>query len=395
VAAKCARIAVVVFAMLVACAFTLFVMDLAGLDQPAGSKPPAKDFVAFWAAARLALDGQTYALYNNQVIEQFERAHVRMAPGYFAFYYPPPFLLACLPLGLLPYVWSMLLFLAGQAALLWTALRRILPAEWGLLPILAYPGFLMNVFSGQNGGLTASCFAGAMIWLERRPLLAGACLGALVYKPQMGLAVPVALVAARRGRTFAAAGGTAACLCAVSFLALGAAPWRGFLENAGAARGDLEHLPDKLFMMQSFYADIRLGGGGLAWGYAGQGLLAAGALLLLARVCWRRPGGGVEMAALAVAALLVTPFLYDYDLVVLAAPLAWLAFTGARTGFRSGEVTLCVALYLLPLTNIAVRQRIGLPLAPPFILCTLLLIWRRSHGTFAGGARQALAMAGA
>jgi alpha-1,2-mannosyltransferase len=366
--------------MLVACAFVLFALDLAGIDRPAGSKPPAKDFIAFWAAARLALYGQTQALYNNAIIEAFERAHVEMAPGYYAFYYPPPFLLACLPLGLLPYVWAMAVFLAGQAVLLWAAVRRTLPDRWAVLPILAFPGFLMNVFSGQNGGLTASCFAGAMVFLETHPLVAGACLGALVYKPQMALAVPVALLAARRVRTAAAACATAAAFCVVSFLALGAAPWRGFLSNAGAARGDLEHLRDKLYMMQSFYADLRLGGGSLAAGYAGQAMVAAAALFLLAQVCRRRAGAGPEMAALAAAALLVTPFLYDYDLVVLAAPLAWLAAVGARSGFRAGEAALAVLLYLLPLTNIVVRHHIGVPLGPPFILCLLLMIWRRGMG---------------
>ena len=35
-----------------------------------------------------------------------------------------------------------------------------------------------------------------------------------------------------------------------------------------------------------------------------------------------------------VAALLASPFLLDYDLVILAAPLAWLASEAASTGFR-------------------------------------------------------------
>jgi hypothetical protein len=194
----------------------------------------------------------------------------------------------------------------------------------------------------------------------------------------MALAVPVALLAARRFRVAVAAGTTAAVLCVVSYLALGAGAWRGFLTNAGAARGDLEHLRDKLFMMQSFYADLRLGGGSLAAGYAGQAALAAAALILLAHVCWRRAGAGPEMAALATCALLVTPFLYDYDLVVLAPPLAWLAAVGARSGFRLGEIPVLGVLYLLPLSAFWVRSHVGLPLAPPFVLAGLVLIWRRS-----------------
>jgi hypothetical protein len=382
------RPASLAFATLMAGATLLWAMDLLGLDQPRGALPPAKDFVAFWAAARLALQGQAQALYNNSVIEAFERAHVAMAPGYYAFYYPPPFLMACLPFGLLPYVWAMLLFLAGQAALLWTALRRILPARWAVLPILAYPGFVLNMFSGQNGGLTAACFAGAMIFLDTRPLVGGACLGALVYKPQMALAVPVALLAARRFRSALAAGATAAALCGASLAVLGSGPWRGFLANAGAARGDLERLGGKWPMMQSLYADMRLGGFSLAAGYGAQAALAVVALLLLAHVCWRRPGAGPEAAALAATTLIVTPFLYDYDLVVLAAPLAWLAATAGRappgrttSRARRGAAStaLVLPLYLLPLDNLAVRNHVGIPLAPPLILCLLMLIWRRGR----------------
>lgn len=372
-----AQVAATLLALLAAGIILLWVADLVGLDRAAGAKPPARDFVAFWAAARLALQGQGEALYNNSVIEAFERAHVSMAPGYYAFYYPPPFLLACLPLGLLPYVWSLLLFLAAQAALFWTTLRAILPRSWGLMPLLACPGFLLNALSGQNGGLTASCFGGALLLLDARPLLGGACLGALVYKPQMALAVPVALLAARRIRAALAAGGTAAALCLASLLALGTGPWRGFLSNAGAARGDLERLSVKWPMMQSFYADIRLGGGGLALGYGGQAVLALAALALLAHLCWRRAGAGPEAAALAATALLVTPFLYDYDLVVLAVPLAWLARRSERVGLGIVAGGLMLVLYLLPLDNVAVRAGLGMPLAPPLIFCLLVLIWRQ------------------
>jgi alpha-1,2-mannosyltransferase len=366
------RVAMVVFAMVMAGSVFLFALSVSGVGQP-GGRPIGIDFVAYWAAARLALQGQWQGLYNNTVIEAFERAHVALpGPGYLAFYYPPPFLLLCLPLALLPYVAALFVFIAAQSTLLWTILRRILPGRDFVLPILAFPGFVMNALSGQNGGLTASCFAGAMIFLDSRPLLGGACLGALVYKPQMALAIPVALLAARRFRATAAAAATAGGLCVLSYVTMGAAPWRGFLANAGAARGDLEHLAQKWRMMDSFYADARLAGGGLSVGYGAQFLLAAVALVVLAVICRRRPGAAPEGAA-----LLVTPFLYDYDFVVLAGALAWLTASAVRGGLLAGEAVLLPILYLLPLTSIAVRFGFGVPLAPPFVLLALLLILRR------------------
>jgi hypothetical protein len=379
----------VIYAMLTFGVVALFIATVAS-----GAKPLALDFDPYWSAAQLALEGHARDAYSNVVIEAFERAHTRMdEKGYLAFYYPPPYLLLCLPLGFLPYVPALLGFLAAQATVLWGVLTRILRPGWAVLPVLAYPGFLMNFLSGQNGGFSAACFGGALLLLERRPGLAGACLGFLVCKPQIALAVPLALFAARRWRAAFASAATAAALCAVSWLALGSAAWTGFFANAPAARGDLESLSFKWRMMQSFYADIRIAGGDLALGYAGQALLAAVAVALLVRICWQRRGAGAEMAALSVTALLVTPFLYDYDLMVAAPALAWLTAQACRTRFLRGEAALLLVLYFMPFLAVAFGRFLGVPLAPPFLLALLLAISRRAEQQTAP--HPAHAMAGA
>ncbi len=349
-----------------------------GLGAPPGSLPLATDFDPYWSAARMALQGHAAQAYDNVAIEAFERAHTTIPqPGYLAFYYPPPFLLFVLPLGLLPYAWALLVFVAGEVALLITALRRILPAPAAVLPMLCAPGVVMNAVSGQNGALTASCFAGGMIFLERRPVLAGACLGALVYKPQMAVAVPVALFCARRWRAALAAAVTAAGLCAVSLIFPGASAWRGFVANAPAARSDLETLAIKWRMMQSVYAGLRQAGAGLGLAYGGHFLVAAMALVVLAAVCWRRPGAGPEIAALSAAALLTTPFLYDYDLVVSLPALAWVTGQGATRGWRAGEKPVLLALFLAPYAARAGGIFLGVAIGPPLVACLLALIWRR------------------
>lgn len=47
----------------------------------------------------------------------------------------------------------------------------------------------------QNGFLSAGLFGGALVLLERRPVLAGALFGLLTYKPHLGLLVPIVLIA--------------------------------------------------------------------------------------------------------------------------------------------------------------------------------------------------------
>ena len=71
--------------------------------------------------------------------------------------------------------------------------------------LLAAPAVFINAVGGQNGTWTAALFGGGLSLLERRPLLAGGLLGLLIYKPQLALLIPVALLAGRHWRAFAAA----------------------------------------------------------------------------------------------------------------------------------------------------------------------------------------------
>ena len=383
---RAAQLGVFGLALLTLAAVAAFVAKMAGALDPPGAMPLALDFDAFWSAARVALEQGARLAYDNGAIEAFERAHTDMtAPGYLAFYYPPSFLLLCLPLALLPYAVALLVFEGVQAALLWPALKRILDAGrpgagWGWLPVLAAPGFTMNVFSGQNGGLSAACLAFAMLTLDRNPWLGGACLGLLSCKPQLAACVPVALLAARRWRAAVAAVVAGGVLAVLATAVLGVGAWQGFLQNAPAARGDIETIAMKWPMMQSFYAGIRMAGFSVHAGYAGQAALAAVALGLLVAVCWRRPGAGAEMAALAAAALLVTPFLYDYDLVLLVVPLAWVAGDASRHGWLPGEQAVLLACYLAPFAARACGLTLGIAIGPPLVLALLVVVARRAGG---------------
>ena len=345
----------------------------------AASRPVALDFIAFWAAAHLAAFGHAASAYDNAVVEHIERAAAEMAPGYLAFYYPPTFLLLVLPLGVLGYSTALAVFLLAGLALALVALRKILPQDWAWLPLLTFPGFLMNGLSGQNATLSAACFAAAAAFLDRRPLLAGACLGGLACKPQLAALVPVALLAARRWRALIACGGTAVALAALSWVVLRTEVWRGFLANAPMARLDIETIAIKWPKMQSLFGAIRLAGGGNAPAYAGQAILSLAATALLAWACARRPGGLIEMAALATAALLFTPFLYDYDLALLAVPLACLLALAQRDGWRPWERSLGATLFVLPLLARPAGMGLGLTLGPPLVAMLLVVLTLRAR----------------
>ncbi|HBS33696.1 MAG TPA: hypothetical protein DEA50_01280, partial [Parvularcula sp.] len=57
------------------------------------------------------------------------------------------------------------------------------------------PAALIALKYGQAAFLLSALFTGALMSLQRRPLLSGALFGLMAFKPQYGLLIPVALAA--------------------------------------------------------------------------------------------------------------------------------------------------------------------------------------------------------
>jgi hypothetical protein len=216
--------------------------------------------------------------------------------------------------------------------------RMIVGARVGILLALGFPAALWNAVAGQNGFLTAALIGATLSLIERRPVAAGVCLGLLSYKPQFGLLFPIALLAGRCWRTIAAAAATVIAMIAVSTLAFGIASWRAFFEwmpvtsriVLGEGRADWNRL-------QSVFGFIRSHGGGETFAWSAQIWLA---VVLAAAVAWlwhgRQPFA-LKAAGLVAASLLATPYVYTYDLVILAIPVAFLVRLGLTQGFLPGE----------------------------------------------------------
>ncbi len=351
--------------------------------------PAATDFLAFWAAGQLAWAGHAARVYDLMALAAVERATAILPAGtLLAFFYPPTFLLLCLPFAAVPYLLGWAAFVVLPLAALAAGLRRILPdawrgsgawSLWGFLPVAAFPGLMMNTATGQTGFWSGACFAWALIWLESRPALAGACLGMLVIKPHLAIAVPVVLVAARRWRALAACAATAGLWMALSWLALGGAAWRGFFAAAPNVRDALENHHEDWSKLQSVYTSVRLMGGPLAAAYGAQLVTAALVLAALAVVAWRRPGARAEMAAMVAGAMLCTPHILDYDLAALGVPLAWLAGCAARDGWRPWEKLVAGVAFLWPLVARLVTLE-GVAVAPLVLGALFWVVVRRTGG---------------
>ena len=341
-------------------------------------KPLGTDFVSFWTASLLALRDQAASVYDPRLHQAAEHALSPSIGGeYYAFFYPPPFLLLCLPLAILPYLAALTGWLAGGLAVLGVCMRRLVPQRWAILPMLVFPGTVVNAGHGQNGFVTAACLGWSMVLAERRPFLAGACLGLLVIKPQLLVTAPAILLAARRWRAIAGALTSGLAFCALSWTVLGGAAWRGFIHSIPLVQATLERGLVEPWKMQSVFAGARLLGApvGLA-----AGLQAAVAILVIAwlcRVASRRPGPAAEGALLVAGGLLCTPFLLDYDLVCLALPIGWVALQAEHTGWLRWEKIVLLASFILPLASRPFAMAMGVPVAPLVIGALLLIVVRR------------------
>jgi alpha-1,2-mannosyltransferase len=357
----------------------VWLMRSKGLIDPAGH-PIGADFIDPWSASWLALHHSPQAVYDVPRLWSVERIAVHYPNvGFAGFHYPPVYLLLIVPLALMPYAWSLLAWTVATFAAYLATIWEIDPEREALWLAIAFPGALVNLTNGQNGFLTLGLLGGALLTLERRPLLAGVMFGLMSYKPQYGLLVPIFLIATGRWRAIAAAAVTVAMLAGLSLAIFGAQTWQAFFASIAFTRQVvLEQGGSGFEKLQSAFAAARLWGFSVATAYALQAatsLIAALAVIWI----WRRTANfALQTAALATAVLLTTPYMMDYDLVILALPIAWIALEGRRTGFHTWEKSLLVFVWTLPLFARSLAGHALIPVAPLAMLLLLADIARRA-----------------
>lgn len=359
-----------------AIAFTVLLTQSRDLVYPSGRAVGA-DFVTFWAASDLALSGQPERAYDEAAIVAAERRALPNATDIYLWHYPPPFQLVVLPLALVPYLWAYGIWLAVSLAIYAVSVRAAFPEPAPFWLAIGASAVFVNALHGQNGLLSAALATGGLLLLERKPLLAGMLIGALCYKPHLGLPLGLLLLAGAHWRAAAGAMLAVALLCAMSAVILGVDTWRAFLANAGTARAVLEGGAVPWHKMATVFATVRLAGGGVALAYVIHGLVAL-AVFAATVTAWRRAAPLELKAALAVlAALLVSPYLFDYDLAVSALALGLLLRDGLTRGWLPGMRPAIVVLWLAPAMLSYVAEATRIQLQPFALLLLWALAWQR------------------
>ncbi len=348
-------------------------------------RPIHTDFTNVYAAGRLVLEGHPAAAYDWNLHYAAENAIVaHPQAAYLGWHYPPPFLLIAGLLATLPYAVAFFVWIGATLPLYLATIRAIVGDRIGWLVGGAFPCLMPNIISGQNGFLTASLIGSTLALLESQPVFAGICLGLLTYKPQFGILFPFVLAAGGYWRAMAAAAASAAVLALTTIVMFGATPWTEFfhwlpLTSKALLSEDhtawADHTDWNKF--QSLFAMVRLFGGGetLAWLLqSAQTVVVVIALIAMWRS--RRVAFELKAAALAVGVLLATPYVYLYDLAILAVSGAFLMRLAVKTGLHPGE-----ALGLALITALVlVLPFLGVPPGLPAAAIAALLIARRARG---------------
>lgn len=341
-------------------------------------KPIGYDFMAYWSASRLTLDGRFGDVYDIAAISEIQHRAISGSTLVYPWHYPPTYQVLIAPLALLPYLPSYIFFVALTLAAYLAATKRLLALPEAPLLLAAFPGVFLCAFQGQNSLLTAALFAAAIFCLERRPLLAGVFFGLLAYKPQYGVLIPLVLVASRQWRCFGAATLTVIVYGGVSTAIVGLDLWRPFFADMWVTGDFLERGILPWPKMPSAFVFVRYLGVSTMLAYASQAIVAVGAAAVAVIVWWRCGPTKLAGATLVCATILIQAYVFDYEMALLAVPLAILATDMAQRGSRIWERVVLLIGFVFPLIMWPVASFTHFQIGFPALLLVMLLCARRA-----------------
>jgi hypothetical protein len=234
---------------------------------------------------------------------------------------------------------------------------------------------------GQNSLFLASTIGGGLVLLPRAPALAGLLVGLASFKPQFGILLPFALLAGARWWALACAAATTLGLGLLAGAVFGFESWVRFLDAYRLAGSLLESQGVPYFKLASVFSAVRLAGGSSPVAWAIQGAVSAVAAAWLVTLWRGRASQDLKSAGAVVATLLAVPYLYDYDLPLLALGLGFWLRSVKESGWLPWEKTLMFALWILPLLARPVAQCAHLGLVPPLLAAAATGIAARARAT--------------
>lgn len=314
-----------------------------------------RDFANYWIASRLVLDGQINDLFSGQ---DAYFAHMTAAFGadypWHNWSYPPHYLLLVLPLGTMPFGVATVVFLGISLVVFchaaWCFDKKFAP----IAVVLLVPFCLSNIFFSQNGFLISALMLYGLAFRGSHPVLAGVAFALLTVKPQLGLLIPVLLIAERRFMTIAVTCVAVVVLFALTVLLWGMEPWRGYLIHNVPYQRDIMMFFSGIFlnMMPTFFGALRSLEVEASVALYGHIVFALGVFVVFLFSLKILESDRNRAISLLLASFLISPYSLVYDLGALSVVTAIL-FADWPIGRRgqAGAKIILALLSMLPVLN--------------------------------------------
>jgi hypothetical protein len=278
-----------------------------------------RDYVNLWIGAQLALTGDPAPWFG---LDHYRLLLAeRFGPDYplHIWSYPPHLLLFTWPMAFLPYMTGYWLYCAlGLVLYVFVATEGRPSFDEKLVLLVVSPAVILNVWTGQNGFLVAAILIGGLTMLDRRPILAGVLFGILSIKPQLGILLPLVLALQGRWRTIVAAATTIAVLVAAASAIFGPGIWTAYWYDAMPTQTKvvLSGFVHYMVHMPTVFMNANIAGLSLGAASAVQTSVSAATLAAVTWTFWRRRDRDLSNAFLVTAIFTVTPYAFNYDMVV-------------------------------------------------------------------------------
>jgi hypothetical protein len=404
-------------------AIALFLASIWSIDAMMARTAPKDpgfglDFIAFYAAGDFVREHRTGDLYNLDAVHQFQLKlasanHFDIGRAYGPWWNPPFYALVFAPLSALPYftaagVWIgfNLLCFAGACVLLWRMLPQRL--DWrarALVPVLAILSapFILAVSHAQNTCTSLLLLTITVcLWRSSRAMLAGLVGGLMFYKPQVAAVLAIVLVLDLGWRALIGYAITGVSLLTANLILLPGTlgdylhrlPANVHSFQTGTLYPWEQHVTLKAFWRLLLQGHSLGDANHLVTLLTASTALIIGGWLMIAAI---RTGRSVEkiaseldlentrrrdrlIAATIVAAPLLMPFYFDYDLLLLFVPAVLfasdLAVDRERSMTLSDRWTIVAwcGLYVWQMANSEVGGKTSVNLSVPILWATARLM---------------------
>jgi hypothetical protein len=364
------------------------------------------DFLAFHTAGTFVRDGRSHDLYNLEAVKTYQhdlarRESLEVGESFGPFWNPPFYAWVFAPLASLPYRTALLIWEIVNVACLFAAIlllaRMLKPAParvTALIPLLLLTSMplIQALTHGQNTMVSLLLLAVVVtFWRTRRAFLAGLAAGLLLYKPQLGALVAVAVVITLGRRAACGLAITSLTLLATTLLTLPGTIADYFARmpaNLRQFQVENIYLWDRHVTLRAFWRLLLQGrdAGAMSTFATGCWVLSAGAVAaLLARALWKyRPRNLPQNLDAIIAAVIATmpllmPFYFDYDLLLISVAAVLYTASRLRDTEASSERALTrtwIALYLWLMINSTVARYTRVD-GTVLILCALATLLAR------------------